>query len=246
MLSRVTVYVFLAAMLVIVGCSNSTSEAADAKSAPAKKASPTATPTVAPAPKENVPASAAKEAGKNQPKAKEAQKPTPTYTVVRAWDFAQLPEDKWEWKFFSKGTKRTEWGAWFTTHQNTRVAQLPILDLNTADVDAVRLELVLRRKGPDGKPQDVPMDKAPIFWWVPKEQLPPAGQEPKQSAYRGRTFGKADPKKPNVYVAHLKNHKDWKGSVGLLVINVHVPQTLQESDIPYSVVVRRIEFLKQP
>lgn len=191
------------------------------------------------------------EAAKTSPaKAKPAQvKPADKAdksSVARAWDFAKLSNTKWQWSF-PKGYRATPQGAVFNTHVSIPGAKIQGLNLKSADVKGVRVE-VSAVKILNGKRTPQPMSGVRIRWV--RKDVDGAKPGDFDSGFvpkvRLKEFSVADKAQPNVWVGTVAGDPNWNGVIEKARVDVCFAKPLAKpaTDGVYEVTVKSIEFLK--
>lgn len=179
-----------------------------------------------------------------KPVAKAAPEAPKPLRVIKSWSFLQLEKPHWQWQFPKSGVQETAQGAFYHVHESQLGPQLvPPINLEAAEISAVRVYLQIMRKGEgDEKPVAVDMDREPLLLWAGPEDLDVEGWVYSES--KRRALQPMAPENPNLFLADMRDHENWKGEIARLAITVPVPEDLEPDEQPYNVFIRRIEFLK--
>lgn len=215
---------------------------------PEQPASPsvTATPKQAPVPPAAKPATppAAKP---QKPAAKPAApKKDPAPVVVKAWNFAKLPKDQWQWYFPGNAPVASGAGATYYAVKSSPGPQLRGVSFNADDITHVRIRASLNYCDRGTKPEPTPF-KSLRFYFATSEAK---GSDPKWPFSPANNIVLQPVKNaPGVYEGRVAGRPGWKGTVTDCFFGIDVPALAPdqiEKKSTYGIVVTQITFMKGP
>jgi hypothetical protein len=235
----VKVFSLIIAVLVFsFGCGSQDSTSAEAKSPPAKAQPASAKPKPAPAQPDR-----ARPAPKTAPG---SPQPSPAPQAAKAWDFAKLAKDKWEWTFPGNTPAQTDSGAYYFTQATSPGPVLRNATIDAAAVTDVRVKMTLIRDEGNGVTKCAPFNLLVLYFSRTNENAPNKNWP---FADKRSVVLNGVPGQPSLFEAKLAGHPDWAGTMQNFFIDVHVPD-LSKADlnkgVKYGVLTSRIEFLVPP
>jgi len=172
-----------------------------------------------------------------------AQNPVTAPEVVKAWDFAKLPPEQWEWRFPGGTPTQKPTGACYKVTQGGRGPWLAQQKIEAAQAATLKIRLKVALNASDGRVVDVSPDKV-IFYFArtsdtgPQPNWPFDGKRAIELKLRSRRAGE--------FTAALAGWPGWDGAITDAFIAVHLPPFPDDETRKgghYSIVVSNIAFL---
>jgi len=231
----------LIAMAVLCACNVQKSTEPQPPASPSVTATPKQAPPVA---KPATPPAA--KAAPKKPAAKPAPKKEAPPVVVKAWNFAKLPKDQWQWYFPGNAPVASGAGATYYAPKSGPGPQLRNTSMNTEEITHVRIRAALNLCEPKAQPEPVPF-KTLRFYYATTEAK---GDDPKWPFNPANSIVLRPVKDtPGVYEGAVAGRPGWKGTLTDCFFGVDVPALAPdqlEKKVTYGIVVTQITFMKGP
>lgn len=172
-----------------------------------------------------------------------AQEPASPPDAVKAWDFAKLPPEQWEWRFPGGAPTQKPTGACYEVTHGGRGPWLAEQKIEAAQVATLKVTLKVALNASDNRVVDVSPDKV-IFYFArssdtgPQPNWPFDGKRAVELKCRSRRIGE--------FTATLTGWPGWDGIITNAFIAVYLPP-FPDDEIEkgghYSIVFSDIDFL---